>query len=134
MQYIVKQKIVFSLLFLITAALVISSCSEVNIKDKEDVKQHLNTWTGCRAGAYYYEDNVKDFKADLKPTENVIHQNIFMKGVFVSGTDYPYEIGDVADKGREIIIKGLNGKWYFTKDGDILLVNEGQEFLYKYQN
>jgi len=112
----------------------ITSCSGVNIKDKEDVKKHLNTWTGCRGGAYYYEDNVKDFKANLKPTENVIHQNIFMKGVFISGTDYPYEIGDVAEKGREIIINGLNRKWYFTKDGDILLVNESQEFLYKYQN
>jgi len=134
MRNIFTTKSIFRAFALIVAVLVITSCTEVNIKDKEDVKKHLNTWTGCRGGAYYYEDNVKDFKADLKPTENVIHQNLFMKGVFVSGTDYPYEIGDVAEKGREIIIKGLNGKWYFTKDGDILLVNEGQEFLYKYQN
>ncbi|MEI6851412.1 MAG: hypothetical protein WCL06_01160 [Bacteroidota bacterium] len=128
----VKMHIIYASLIVFT--FLATSCAKVNIKDKEEVMKYLNTWTGCRGGAYYYEDNVKDFKADLKPTENVIHQNIFTKGVFLGGTDYPYEIGDVSEKGREILINGLSGNWYFTKDGNILFCNEGHEFLYKYKN
>jgi hypothetical protein len=91
---------------------------------------HLNTVEN--GGLFNYEDKINNFTTDLKPDQSSIHQNITMNGIFISGTDYTYSLGNVTEKGRELNISGLEGSWFLNETGDIIHYNKGETFVYKF--